>query len=222
MIISDTERFVFVHNPKCGGMSCHNALLQYDTRDNFFFEWKPVNPEGKILDMAHIIPFQLRKFFPRVFADVEMYTKFTFVRDPYQRYMSAISQHLKLGTPQMRDAILSDPAAFYQVASAFAVSALKQYGVENDHKLVHFRPQVQFTNIDGHCWVDHVFKLEDSTALHQSPVSRWLPEMAVANRTGGLAADGYKPELLSAQARARINDFYARDFENFGYARLPA
>lgn len=220
MIVSDSEKFVFIHNPKCGGMSCHNALLKYDTRDNFFFEWKPVNDEGKILDMAHIIPFQLRRFFPEDFAAVQDYVKFTFVRDPYQRYMSAVSQHLKLGTPMMRQAILGDADTFYQVAAAFAVSALTPEAVMNNHKLVHFRQQRNFANIDGQPWVDYVFHLERPEALRQSPVAQWLPEMAAANRTGGFARDGYDPERLGPAALAALNDFYAADFECFGYERL--
>ncbi|WP_052249079.1 sulfotransferase family 2 domain-containing protein [Leisingera sp. ANG-Vp] len=220
MIVSDTEKFVFIHNPKCGGMSCHNALLKYDTRDNLFFEWRPVHGTDKILDMAHIIPFQLRRFFPKAFAEVQDYVKFTFVRDPYQRYLSAVSQHLKLGTGYMRDAILADPEAFYRVAAAFALTALKLHPVENDHKLVHFRPQVQFANIDGHRWADHVLKLEEPGALAASPVARWLPEMAAQNRTGGFAEHGYEAARLGPEAIAALNAFYARDFDSFGYPRM--
>lgn len=218
MIVSDTEKFVFVHNPKCGGMSCHNTLLAYDTRDNQFFEWRPVNEAGKILDLAHVTPFQMRKFFPRAFADVADYCKFTFVRDPYQRFMSAVSQHLKLGTPQMRNAILSDPATFYSVAAAFAVSALKPDAVQNDHKLVHFRQQRNFTNIDGRLWVDHVIHLEHPDELSNSPASKWLPEMAEANRTGGFASKGYDISKLGTAAIAALNEFYAEDFKQFGYS----
>lgn len=220
MIVSDSEKFVFIHNPKCGGMSCHNALLKYDTRDNLFFEWKQVNEDGKVIDMAHITPFQLRRFFPKVFRETSNYLKFTFVRDPYQRFFSAVSQHLKLGTITMRAAILADPEAFYRVATAFACTALKRHPVENDHKLVHFRPQVHFVNIDGHRWADEVLKLEDTMALAGSPVARWLSQMTVQNRTGGLAANGYDASRLSSEAITILNDFYARDFETFGYTRL--
>lgn len=220
MIVSDTEKFVFIHNPKCAGMSCHNTLLPYDTRDNLFFEWRPVNEAGKILDLAHITPFQMRRFFPKAFAGVQGYLKFVFVRDPYQRFMSAVSQHLKLGTGHMRNAILSDPEVFYRVAAAFALQALKLHAVENDHKLVHFRPQVHFANLDGARWADEVLKLEQAGSLAASPVSRWLPEMAEANRTGGFAAQGYEPERLGPEALAVLSAFYARDFETFGYDRL--
>lgn len=218
MIVSDSEKFVFIHNPKCGGMSCHNALLKFDTRDNFFFEWKTVNPEGKVLDMAHVTPFQLRKFFPRAFVDVKDYLKFTFVRNPYDRFLSAISQHLKLGSDQMRRAILSDETTFYNVASSFARTSLNLNSIANDHKLVHFRPQVNFVNIDGRQWADLVFHLEDASELEGSPVAAWLPDMAQkANLTATFAEKGYDHLRLSSEAISNLNNFYERDFNSFGY-----
>lgn len=222
MIVSDTEKFVFVHNPKCGGMSCHNTLLAYDTRENFFFEWKQVGDQGKTLDMAHITPFQMRRFFPKAFRDTRDYLKFTFVRNPYTRFMSAISQHLKLGTPHMRKAILNDADAFYRVAASFAVTSLRIHPVENDHKLVHFRPQVNFTNIDGRRWVDHAFRLEDPAATTGTPVTNWLPDLATKtlNQSGGVAENGYDIARLGPDAISALNTFYARDFEAFDYERL--
>ena len=222
MIVSDSEKFVFIHNPKCGGMSCHNGLLKYDTRDNFFFEWKTVNDAGKVIDMAHITPFQLRKFFPKAFREVQDYLKFVFVRNPYDRFFSAVSQHLKLGTPYMRDAVLADPDAFYRVAASFALTALRPHPVENDHKLVHFRLQCNFANIDGRRWADYVFRLEQPESLQGTPVAGWLPDMATrkANPTEGFAKRGYEVDRLGPGAIAALNDFYARDFEAFGYDRL--
>lgn len=218
MIVSDSERFVFIHNPKCGGMSCHNALLKFDTRENFFFEWKTVNSEGKVLDMAHVTPFQLRKFFPKAFVDVKDYLKFTFVRNPYDRFLSAISQHLKLGSDQMRRAILSDEATFYNVASSFAQTSLNLISIENDHKLVHFRPQVNFVNIDGRQWADLVFHLEDARKLEGSPVAAWLPNMTQrANPTTAFTEKGYDHLRLSPKAISALNEFYKKDFISFGY-----
>jgi len=221
MIVSDTKKFVFVHNPKCGGMSCHNALLKYDTRDNFFFEWKTVNDAGKVIDMAHLTPFQMRRFFPKTFREVDGYLKFTFVRNPYDRFLSAVSQHLKLGTFHLRNAILSDPETFYRVAACLARTALRPRPVENDHKLVHFRLQCNFANIDGRRWVDHVFRLEEPESLQGTPVADWLPDMAQrANPTGGFAKQGYEVERLGPEAIEALNAFYARDFDTFGYDRV--
>lgn len=223
MIVSDSEKFVFVHNPKCGGMSCHNALLQYDTRNNLFFEWREIAGTRRTLDMAHITPFQMRRFFPKVFEEVHSYVKFTFVRDPYQRYLSAVSQHLKLGTPMMRDAILNDVEAFYQVASAFAMAVLDTAKVENDHRLVHFRPQYNFVNVDSRQWVKHVFHLEEKAeALAGTPVAGWLPDLfqSKVNQTQGFGTNGYEIDRLGQAAITTLNAFYACDFETFGYDKL--
>ncbi len=221
MIISDSEKFVFIHNPKCGGMSCRNALMKYDTRDNFFFDWKPVNPEGKVLDMAHVTPGQMRHFFPKKFRSVQSYLKFGFVRNPYSRFLSAISQHLKLGTPYMRDAILADPETFYRVAASFALNSLRRQPVENNHKLVHFLPQSRFFKIDKRFWATHAFKLEDPKSLEGTPVTAWLADMStVANPTENFIKHGYEAERLGPEAIRALNEFYTADFENFDYLKI--
>lgn len=221
MIVSDREKFVFVHNPKCGGMTCHNALLKYDTRNNFFFEWKRVNREGKILDMAHITPLQLRQYYPRHFKKVNRYFKFVFVRDPYNRFMSSMSQHLKLMAPAMRNAILANEDAFYHVARAFALHGLRPTQIENEHSLVHFRIQCDFAHIDGQQWVDEVFKLEDLD-FQNSPAAKWLPDMgSIARNTTNLpSSSGYDIQKLGDEAITVINEFYDRDFSTFGYEKL--
>ena len=171
--------------------------------------------------MAHITPFQMRKFCNQAFREVQDYLKFVFVRDPYSRYLSAISQHLKLGTPNMRSAILADPDTFYRVSASFALNALRLHPVENDHKLVHFRPQVNFVNIDGQPWADRVFHLEEPESLLGTPVASWLPDMTrVANPTRAFAERGYEPERLGRAALDALNAFYQRDFETFGYTRI--
>jgi len=220
MIVSDTERFVFVHNPKCGGMACRTRLAPFDTRDNFFFEWKPVCEGGKVLDMAHITPFQLRRFFPQAFGQVAQYVKFGFVRDPYARFLSAISQHLKLATPAIRKAILSEPDLFYRFASSFALNVLDMDAIENDHRLVHFRPQVHFHNLDGQRWTDFAFKLEQPETMQGTPVAKFLPNMSeVRNKTQGYSESGYETDRLSPQAIGALTRFYDADFGCFAYRR---
>ena len=221
MIISDSEKFVFVHNPKCGGMSWRNQLGKFDTRDNFFFEWKMVD-ENKKLDMAHITPFQLRRFYPDVFNAVSDYMKFGFVRNPYDRFCSAVSQHLKLGSGFTRSVIIKNPGIFYDVASAFANTVLKDNLVDNDHRLVHFKRQASFHFVDGDRWTQFCFKLENLGAVDETEVHALLPDLNTnRNKTGGNFESGYDSSRLSKDAIASINEFYARDFEVFDYEKLP-
>lgn len=219
MIISDTEKFVFIHNPKVGGMTFRTALLQYDTRDNYFFEWKTITDTGKKLDMAHITPHQLRKFYPHVFREVRDYFKFGFVRNPYTRFLSGVSQHLKLSTPHIRAAMLNDQDLFYRFSSNFALTALKEEVIERDHRMVHFRRQSNFLFLDGAQWSTAWFRLETPQAIEGTPVGTWLGDamQTPLNRTQELAATGYQIDRLSKDARLFLREFYKIDFENFGY-----
>ena len=220
MIIADTERFVFIHNPKVGGMTFRTALKPYDTRDNFFFEWQQIGPAKKHIDMAHITLAQLREFFPEVLDQVAPYFKFGFVRNPYTRFLSAVSQHLKLGTPHTRAAILREPDLFYRTASSFALTVLDRGRIEGDHRLVHFREQGDFFYLDGAPWANCILKLEEPEAIAATPVAAWLGDATAnpKNRTEPFARTGYDLAALSPPARDAIARFYAHDFKRFGYS----
>ena len=172
MIVADTERFVFIHNPKVGGMTFRTALKPYDTRDNFFFEWQQIGPAKKQIDMAHITLAQLREFFPEVLDQVAPYFKFGFVRNPYTRFLSAVSQHIKLGTPHTRAAILREPDLFYRTASSFALTVLDRNRIAGDHRLVHFREQGDFFYLEGAPWADCILKLEEPRGHRHHPDRR--------------------------------------------------
>ncbi len=221
MIVSDSEKFVFMHNPKVGGMTMRTALAAYDTRDNFFFEWRTVGDPPKRLDMAHITPFQFRRFFPEIFDGVVGYHKFGFVRNPYTRYLSALSQHLKLGTPYIRKAVMEDPGLFYSLANSFARNCLRKEPVERDFKLVHFRPQSHFLCLDRELWVDEVVRLEEPEADWSPQVAGWLGEGigTIRNQTSEFG-DGYDPTRLGPRCIQILNEFYQVDFKRFGYPMM--
>lgn len=222
MIVSDSHRFVFVHNPKAGGMTFRTALMPYETRGNKFFEWQRVGHKQARIDMAHITLQQLRTYFPEVLDQVAPYYKFGFVRDPYARFFSALSQHLKQGSAHLRLAVLSEPDLFYRIAAAFARACLTDRRLWSDFKLVHFRRQSDFFYLGELRWADGILKLEDAAAeIAASPAAAWLGDAAltVRNRTEGYET-GYDAARLAPDARAIVEDFYAPDFERFGYPRL--
>jgi len=222
MIISDSHKFVFIHNPKVAGMTFRLALMQYETRGNPFFEWQWVGHDKTRIDMAHITLQQLRRFFPNEVDQVARYFKFGFVRNPYTRFYSAISQHLKLGAPHTRVAILSDPDLFYRFANAFALEILNEARVASDFRLVHFRRQSEFFYFGDLQWADCILKLEEIDAIAGTPIADWLGNAAgtVKNRTDAFAETGYDLTALTPAARMVIENYYAPDFERFGYVRL--
>lgn len=203
-------------------MTIRTELAKYDTRENFFFEWKWVADGKKQIDMAHITLYQLQHFYPEVMASIAGYFKFGFVRDPYTRFLSAVAQHLKLGTAHTRQAIFREPDLFYRVATNFALSVLDQKVIDADFKLVHFRQQSNFYYLNSERWVDRVFKLEEPESILHTRAETWLGDAMETpkNRTPHFTEGGYDLKALAPAARNAIGTFYERDFERFGYARL--
>ena len=219
MIISDYEKFVFIHNPKVGGMTFRTALAKYDTRDNFFFEWKAIEGTEDFLDMAHITIFQLYKFYPQIAVEIDSYFRFGFVRNPYYRFLSAVSQHLKLGDGRSRSVILANPDLFYGVASGLAEAVLFPQVVESDFKLVHFRRQSNYFWHKRKRWIGAVMKLEELNLSAPDNVRHWLGNSfdTSLNRTEQI--ESYNLDRLSKAAMRSISDFYAPDFDRFDYPR---
>lgn len=219
MIISDSEKFVFIHNPKVGGMTFRTALAPYDTRNNYFFEWKTIPGTERMLDMAHITAFQLYRHFPAVAADIADHFRFGFVREPYHRFLSAVSQHLKQSSLHIRRSVMSDPDLFYQMASAMAKSVLFQDVIDQDFKLVHFRRQSNFVWYDGKPWAHAIIPLETAVSSAPENVRRWLGDSLSTrlNRTNEISY--YEVDRLTPAARRAIEEFYAPDFDRFGYTR---
>ena len=220
MIISDSARFVFIHNPKVGGMTFRTALAPYDTRDNKFFEWQRV-PGSKVqIDMAHITLFQLQLLFPKVLDEVATYFKFGFVRDPYTRFLSAVAQHLKLGTAYTSTAIFREPDLFYRIANNFALTVLRDTAIEADFKLAHFRRQSNFFYLGGARWADLILKLEDPAALAANRAAAWLvpgSDVMTPRNLTRFSDQGYDVAAQPQPAIAAVTRFYERDFERFGY-----
>ncbi len=221
MIVSESKGFIFIHNPKAGGMSFRTILKRHDTTDEFFLEWVPYPERGCLLDRAHLTLEQLRAHHRDVYDMMERVFTFGFVRDPYQRYFSALSQHLKLTTPLMRRAVMSDPECFYAVANRIARHVFDPDELDRDVKRIHFRRQTDFFYIDGARRVEAVAQIErPETWDARAAELLGGRDVERRNETAGVKRGRYEPERLDAEALARINEFYAPDFEAFGYPML--
>lgn len=93
MIISPRHKFAFVHIPKCAGTSIRTQLLKCD--DSAIVMGKPGNHKvlGRI-DYGHIQLDLLRQHFPDDYQDLKEYTSYAIVRDPLERFGSALRQIL--------------------------------------------------------------------------------------------------------------------------------
>ncbi len=222
MIVSDSRKFIFIHNPKVGGMSFRTILKQHDTTDEFFLEWVPYPQIGRTLDRAHLTLEQLRTHHRDVYDLMDDYFTFGFTRDPYQRFCSALSQHLKLTTTLIRAAVMGDEDCFYSVANQVTRHVFDEAAMDAEVKLIHFRRQSDFFYIDGARRIEAVAKIEEPETWDPRAVDLLGgTEVKRLNKTDQVrdGGEGYEIDRLDRESLDRINAFYADDFARFGYAQ---
>jgi chondroitin 4-sulfotransferase 11 len=195
----DEHRCIFVHIPKAAGISVNMALF------------------GNLAGGHSDAPYY-RRVFGR---DFWRYFKFTFVRNPYTRLVSAYEFFRRGGHPawasnqRFRDEILSEYVDF----SDFVLRWLTPRDLWPEP---HFRPQHEFLELGGRLVMDFVGRVERieddfTTVCGRLGIQAHLGRL---NETrDGHAALG---EYYSSDAvERRVRDFYARDFELFGYSARP-
>ncbi|MCD7968760.1 MAG: sulfotransferase family protein [Alistipes sp.] len=85
MIVHELTKTIYLHNPKCGGTFLQKEYERHHPNYSFSLYWSLPNPETN-LDTSHIHI----KAIPRFFPDYKDYKFITFVRNPYNRFVSAI------------------------------------------------------------------------------------------------------------------------------------
>jgi hypothetical protein len=93
MIICPSHRFVFVHIPKCAGTSIRLQLRSCDDQ-HIFMGRTGQHPVLGTLDYAHIPLRHLHTHFPDAYQSLQDFDSFAMVRDPLERFGSALRQVL--------------------------------------------------------------------------------------------------------------------------------
>lgn len=184
---------LFVHIPKAAGISICDELY------------------GREIGHKRAIDFQR--------ADAEWFSsvrKFTIVRNPYSRLLSAYSFLSKGGMGKYRfDREFSKVLSKYEDVNDFVVGWLAKNN--NYMSYIHFIPQADFLcDAGGNLIVDRVGKIESLDEFVESINSDWglslRPKRLNISRTQG------QGELeLSKEAIDVINEIYKKDFELLGY-----
>jgi len=193
---NDRLRSIFIHIPKNGGISVENALFG-----------------------SKVGHKTLRQFEAHDADRYRRYFKFSIVRNPYDRLVSAF-HFLRHGGRNLRDrawaeANLCNTQTFaeflHQLSEPrFAASVLRWQ---------HFQPQYQFvTNFEGALALDFVARFEQidaqfgQIAIHLGRSDIQLPH---DNRSPRADWRSYYNE----QSLKQVGELYATDFEMLGYSR---
>ncbi|MEM6392173.1 MAG: hypothetical protein AAF797_05330 [Planctomycetota bacterium] len=193
MIFSSERRFIFFHNPKCGGTSVRDMLAPWHDED--LPTWG-IDPEGTH-DRTHIGIDEFAQRHPQRWAAAQGYKLCSLYRDPYRRFISAVFEHarnfrnidIRYATPTQRRRMVTD-----RIEALTPLSQAEQ--VMHDPQLAHFRPQWIFhRSVDRDVTVKSfpVKQIPEMFAYLELPISDDNPEMqrnsrAVYTLPGPIAA----------------------------------
>lgn len=220
MIVSDTRKFVFIHNPKCAGTTVRRALLRYDTTNNFFWMFHQVG--DRRIDKAHLPMSELASLFPEFFERLQTHFTFVAVRHPYSRTISAFNEirSKQPGATDPAEEIRTAPEAYAESLNAF-IAALDPEGLDGwNTRQRHFVRQKDMAYLGAECMVDSILKVEDLAGT-SAGLGAYDPELRDlvlrAPRRNSREVPLGPMELLSRASIDRINTIYADDFRLFDY-----
>ena len=157
MIISDEHRFVFVHIPKCAGTSVREQIARIDSYSGKF-GLKGPHPKLGYIDYSHLPLKTLRDHFPEEFEKVCSYRSVALIREPRERFVSAIFQHLR-EFHGIAATSLSRKDAIRKAADIIKI--LDTGDVRQRLEFVHFNRQFDYLCVDGKIIVRDLFCMDD-------------------------------------------------------------
>ncbi len=203
MPVDHERRLIFVHIPKTGGTTILNLLGLWQARraanlHTLFGEFGP-------FDLQHLTLPQLRQFLTD--SEMNLYRKFAFVRNPWDRAVSAAlwqTRFAELGVRDLRDHV--DWA-----------ERVTRRGVRRPSD-AHAVPQSAFVvSCEGTIEVDYVGRFEAYRTDLAAILGGYL------NLPGDLphklrqARRGHYRDYYQGDLAARIGRLYAEDVARFGY-----
>lgn len=219
MIISESKKFVFIHNPKCAGTSVRFLLEKFDTRANFY--WGFAELDGKKVDKAHMPVNILRRFSLTDFDLLNSYFVFGFVRNPYSRIISSYNeQHIQLYNNLING---NESISSYQIKLNDFIKNLKPSDINGwNIKYRHFVRQTDMFYLGEKCIADLVFKVENFDDSYKK-IELFLPSLKESFKNKINIKKNSKPvkidflNLLSTESIDIINKLYNSDFIIFDY-----
>ena len=190
----DQHRCIFVHIPKCAGISLVKSLF------------------GDF-DCGHT---NLRRY-QIMFAPAEFqrYFKFTIVRNPYDRLVSAFL-FMKKGGINASDKSWADRKfARYENFEAFVKGWVNR---RNVMRALHFRPQTEFICVRKHrIGVNFVGYFENLAADFAHIASRLQINASLVETNRNASREKDYRLYYTDETRAMVADVYADDFKLLGY-----
>ncbi|WP_170554121.1 MULTISPECIES: sulfotransferase family 2 domain-containing protein [Ruegeria] len=203
MILSDRYRFIFIHVPKCAGTSVRNAVLPFHDADSRFLKTVEHHPKLGEIDFRHLPLSLLRELDPEAFEKFKTYESYALLRDPVQRFRSAMAQRAKMYLGK-EFAQLDDSDIRDEVGKVIAYLQSDPAVIAPDY--IHFAQQSGFVEIDGKRLVRNLYPVERIDCF-VSDLARHIGtdalELGHANQTTVFRYQGLSRVMYAGSAVAR-------------------
>ena len=174
MIVSDRFGFVFIHIPKCAGTSVREALRDFQEAAPQFLEKVGHHPVYGRIDFTHLPLNVLADIAPTSFEKLRTYETYAIVRDPMQRFQSAVSQHVKV---YKKRGIAQFDRTELEAEINNVISYLLATPQVINPEFIHFSRQSDFVFFGEEQLIQNIYALDRLGDLAQ----------AIAERTGTLS-----------------------------------
>ncbi len=212
MLISRKKNFIFIHIPKCGGTSVHNALRGYAELYQRFFNnlydrnLLEINIRTPFLNIynfgGHCHAYQIEYVLGR--DKFERFFSFSFVRNPWDREVS--EYHYALRGPHRRHREVKGLKDFDDFLNWRFTSDIKSCKTQRSY----------LVDINGKLLVDHVGKVH-SMDHDFNEICKMLNIEATLERKNRSDhrryVDYYKERTVKM-----VEEVYKEDVETFGFA----
>lgn len=215
--ISLKNKYVYCEVPKAGSSSIKKTLTHYELAG--MPSSYMVGPHPRAVESPFVKPYQLTRMHLRQIMDSDKYFKFTFVRNPYSRTLSAFRDKLFTGNQESNAAYRNMAGLAPDVEPTFeqfvrSISTLEPNRLEKHWAIQHFQSCSAFVQMD------FVGKLESVEADFAHVAERIGCDAQLLNHA--VHATRATEEMDSAYDLACADMVYERykaDFDNFGYDR---
>lgn len=157
MIYIRQTGFLFIHIPKCAGTFVKDNLGRYDEFDLSFYQ---SDEKDKWKKRAHRTLDEISRQDPDLFLLLEKLNTNAIVRDPNQRFVSALRQHCKEEAPLI---LFSSHLMLHRAKQIMKRIIGSNGSIPKD--LVHFTPQSFYTHHQGVQVIKNLWTMENFEKL---------------------------------------------------------
>lgn len=198
--ISHKHKCIFVHVPKTGGTSIEITKLFDDQRE----------ATGEYVG-GHTTALEFQEQFPAEFKD---YFKFAFVRNPFDRLVSAFLYLNKGGTTKGDKEVFEKHLIRYN--GNFSLFCRNFLSRESIQAVTHLRPQVDYVcDQNGTVLVNFLGKLENMESDYYQILQRFAIGSKLRHKNRSQRQ--LYPRYYDGRSRKIVETIYEQDLEQFSY-----